>query len=67
MKLRLYRKVSKFPDGKEYLLDTEKDNQPAEFDSMEDIFKLFKKEGHKIESEHDLIMWGLNIEESSAE
>lgn len=62
MKLRIYRKVSKFPNGKEYLLDTENDNQPAEFDSMEDIFKLFKEQGHKIESEEALIRWGLNVE-----
>jgi hypothetical protein len=64
MKLQIFRKVSKFPDGKEYLLDTENDNQPAQFDSMEDIFNLFKSEGHKIESEEDLIRWGLNIEEA---
>ena len=61
MKLQIFRKVSKFPDGKEYLIDNET-SKPAQFDSMEDIFKLFKSEGHGIESEQDLISWGLNIE-----
>ena len=47
MKLRIFRNINgshkdKFPDGKEYLLDVENDNKPAEFESMEDIFKLFK-------------------------
>ena len=47
--LRVFRNINgsqkdKFPDGREYLLDTENDNKPAEFESMEDIFKLFKDE-----------------------
>ena len=61
MKLQIFRKVSKFPDGKEYLIDNET-SKPAQFDSMEDILSLFKSEGHKIETEDDLISWGLNIE-----
>lgn len=65
--LRLFRNISgnqkdKFPDGKEYLLDTENDNKPAEFESMEDIFKLFKDEGHDITTEQDLMNNGINIE-----
>jgi len=67
MKLRIFRNINgscrdHFPNGREYLLDTENDNKPAEFESMEDIFKLFKNEGHEIKTEQDLIMWGLNIE-----
>lgn len=61
MKLQIFRKVSKFPDGKEYLIDNET-SEPAQFDSMEDIFNLFKSEGHGIKTEEDLIRWGLNIE-----
>lgn len=68
MKLRIFRNIQgsqrdKFPDGKEYLLDTENNNEPAEFESMEDILNLFKNEVHGIETEQDLINWGLNIEE----
>jgi hypothetical protein len=46
----------------EYLLDTENDNKPAEFESMEDIFKLFKDEGHDITTKQDLMNNGINIE-----
>lgn len=65
--LRVFRKINgrykdEFPDGKEYLLDTENENQPAEFESMEEIFKLFKDEGHDIKTEQDLINNNLNIE-----
>tara|TARA_B100000900_G_C20126365_1_gene532143 strand:- start:40 stop:252 length:213 start_codon:yes stop_codon:yes gene_type:complete len=68
MKLRIFRNIQgsqrdKFPDGKEYLLDTENNNEPAEFESMEDILNLFKNEASGIETEQDLINWGLNIEE----
>ena len=68
MKLRIFRNIQgsqrdKFPDGKEYLLDTENNNEPAEFESMEDILNLFKNEASGIKTEQDLINWGLNIEE----
>ena len=68
MKLRIFRNIQgsqrdKFPDGKEYLLDTENNKDPAEFESMEDILNLFKNEASGIETEQDLINWGLNIEE----
>ena len=62
MKLQIFRKVSKFPDGKEYLIDNET-SEPAQFDSVEDILNLFKSEGHDINTQNDLISWGLNIEE----
>ena len=70
--LRLFRNISgshkdKFPNGREYLLDTENDNKPAEFESMEEIFKLFKDQGHDIKTEQDLIKNGLNIESVSNE
>ena len=66
--LRIFRNINgkhkeKFVDGKEYLLDTENNNQPAEFESMEDIFKLFKNEGHDVTTEQDLIDNGVNVEE----
>ena len=68
MKLRIFRNINgsqrdKFTDGKEYLLDVENNNEPAEFESMEDIFKLFKDEGHDISTEQDLINNGINVEE----
>ena len=68
MKLRIFRNINgshkdKFPDGKEYLLDVDNYNKPAEFESMEDIFKLFKDEGHDISTEQDLINNGINVEE----
>ena len=68
MKLRIFRNIQgsqrdKFPDGKEYLLDTENNNEPAEFESMEDILNLFKNEASGIKTKQDLINWGLNIEE----
>jgi len=62
MKLQIFRKVSKFPDGKEYLIDNET-SEPAQFDSVEDILNLFKSEGHDINTQNDLISWGINIEE----
>ncbi len=51
--LRVFRKINgrykdEFPDGREYLLDTENDNKPAEFEGMEEIFKLFKDEGQTL-------------------
>ena len=67
MKLRIFRNINgshkdKFPDGKEYLLDVENDNKPAEFESMEDIFKLFKDEGHDSSTKQDLMNNGINVE-----
>ena len=63
MKLQIFRKVDKFPDGKEYLLDMENEKKPAQFDSVEDILNLFKNEADlEIETNEDLIKWGLNIE-----
>lgn len=63
MKLKIFRKVDKFADGKEYLLDNET-SEPATFDSVEDILNLFKNEAKvKIETQEDLIRWGVNIEE----
>lgn len=64
MKLQIFRKVEKFPDGKEYLLDMENEEKPAQFDSVEDILNLFKSEGHDIETQEDLIRWGIHIEEA---
>tara|TARA_R110002020_G_C15657556_1_gene716406 strand:+ start:133 stop:333 length:201 start_codon:yes stop_codon:yes gene_type:complete len=62
MKLRIFRKVSKFPNGKEYLIDNET-GEPAEFESKKDILNLFKSESEVgIESEEALISWGINIE-----
>lgn len=65
--LRVFRNINgsqkdKFPDGREYLLDTENDNKPAEFESMKDIFKLFKEQGHDITTEQHLMNNGINIE-----
>jgi|TARA_B110000495_G_C22565697_1_gene341000 hypothetical protein len=51
----------KFPDGREYLLDTET-KEPAKFESVEVLINLFKFNGHDIETKEDLIRWGLNIE-----
>ena len=67
MKLRIFRNINgshkdKFQDGKEYLLDVENNNEPAEFESMEDIFKLFKDEGHDISTKQDLMNNGINVE-----
>ena len=47
--LRMFRRINGkqrkyFPDGKEYLLDLENNNQPAEFETVEDIINLFKSE-----------------------
>ena len=62
MKLQIFRKHDKFPNGKEYLLDIENDNKPAQFDSVEDILNLFKSEGHETETQEDLIRLSINIE-----
>ena len=67
MKLRIFRNIQgsqrdKFPDGKEYLLDAENNNEPAEFESMEDILNLFKNEASGIETEQDLMNNGINVE-----
>ena len=51
----------KFPDGREYLLDVET-KKPAKFESVEILINLFKSEGHDIETQEDLIRWGVNIE-----
>ena len=45
--LRMFRQINgkqreHFPDGKEYLLDLENNNEPAEFETIEDIINLFK-------------------------
>ena len=60
--IRLYRNVKKCKDGKEYLLDTESDNKPAEFKSKEEIFALFQEEGHLINSIEDLVNMGVHFE-----
>ena len=67
--IQVYRNVvgkhkDKFPDGKEYLLDVET-KEPAKFDSVEIFLNLLKSEGHEIETQEDLIKWGLNIESVS--
>lgn len=63
MRLQIFRKVEKFPDGKEYLLDMENEEKPAQFDSVEDILNLFKSQKVGIETQEDLIRWGIHIEE----
>ena len=62
MKLQIFRKTNFYKDGREYLLDIENDNKPAQFDSLEDILNLFKSEGHKVETKEDLANLGMNIE-----
>jgi len=67
--IQVYRNITgkhkdKFPDGKEYLLDVET-KEPAKFESVEILINLFKSEGHDIETQEDLIKWGLNIESVS--
>ena len=64
MKLQIFRKVEKFADGKEYLLDMENEEKPAQFDSVEDILNLFKSQKVGIETQEDLIRWGIHIEEA---
>ena len=64
--IQVYRNITgkqkdKFPDGKEYLLDVET-KKPAKFESVEILINLFKSEGHEIETQEDLIKWGVNIE-----
>jgi len=64
--IQVYRNITgkqkdKFPDGKEYLLDVET-KKPAKFESVEILINLFKSEGHEIETQEDLIRWGVNIE-----
>ena len=65
--LRMYRQINGkqkkfFPNGKEYLLDLENNNKPAEFRTVEDIINLFKSEGHNVNTQQDLIDLGMCIE-----
>ena len=60
--IRLYRNVKKCKDGKEYLLDTENDNKPAEFKTKEEIFALFQEDGHMVNCIEDLINMGVHFE-----
>jgi hypothetical protein len=62
MKLQIFKKTDRYDSGKDYLLDIENDNKPAQFDSVEDILNLFKSEGHEVETKEDLIELGMNIE-----
>ena len=64
--IQVYRNITgkqkdKFPNGREYLLDVET-KKPAKFESVEILINLFKSEGHDIETQEDLIRWGVNIE-----
>ena len=57
--LRMFRQINgkqrkHFPDGKEYLLDLENNNEPAEFETIEDIINLFKSEGHNVNTQKDI-------------
>ena len=60
--IRLYRSVKRCKDGKEYLLDTENDNKPAEFKTKEEIFAVFQEEGHDVSSIEDLANMGVRFE-----
>ena len=65
--LRMFRQINGrqrrfFPDGKEYLLDLENNNEPAEFETIEDIINLFKSEGHDVNTPQDLINMGVCVE-----
>ena len=60
--IKLYRNVKKCKDGKEYLLDIENDNKPAEFKTKEEIFAVFQGEGHPINSIEDLANMGVYFE-----
>ena len=60
--IRLYRNVKKCKDGKEYLLDTENYNRPAEFKTKEEIFALFQEDGHMVNCIEDLINMGVHFE-----
>ena len=62
MKLQIFKKTDLYDSGKDYLLDIENDNNPAQFDSVEDILNLFKSEGHEVETKEDLAKLGMNIE-----
>ena len=62
MKLQIFRQTDLYDDCKEYLLDIENDNKPAQFDSVAQILNLFKSEGHKADTKEDLIELGINIE-----
>ena len=62
MKLQIFRKTDLYDDGKEYLLDIENNNKPAQFDSVAQILNLFKSEEHKADTKEDLIELGINIE-----
>jgi hypothetical protein len=41
----------------------ENEQKPAQFDSVEDILNLFKSQKVGIETQEDLIRWGIHIEE----
>tara|TARA_B110000503_G_scaffold111882_1_gene167600 strand:+ start:58 stop:255 length:198 start_codon:yes stop_codon:yes gene_type:complete len=60
--IKLYRSVKRCKDGKEYLLDTENDNKPAEFKTKEEIFAVFQKQGHCVNSIADLADMGVHFE-----
>jgi hypothetical protein len=65
--LRMFRQINGkqrkfFPDGKEYLLDLENNNEPAEFETIEDIINLFKSEGHDVNTPQDLVNMGVCVE-----
>lgn len=65
--LRMFRQINgkqrkHFPDGKEYLLDLENNNRPAEFETIEEIINLFKSEGHDVNTPQDLINMGVCVE-----
>ena len=60
--IKLYRSVKRCKDGKEYLLDTENDNKPAEFKTKEEIFAVFQEEGHDVSSIEDLANMGVRFE-----
>ena len=65
--LRMFRQINgkqrkHFKDGKEYLLDLENNNRPAEFETIEEIINLFKSEGHDVNTPQDLINMGVCVE-----
>ena len=65
--LRMFRRINgkqrkHFPDGKEYLLDLENNNKPAEFETVEEIINLFKSEGHDVNTQQDLLNMGVCVE-----
>ena len=44
MKLQIFKKTDLYDSGKDYLLDIENDNKPAQFDSVAQILNLFKSQ-----------------------